>query len=195
MPEANKEREGPEMEDEVMDAPTVTITDEAGRSLICYVEHSLDLEGQEYLLLLPVDSPIEIFVWQAGEEDEEEAVLVEQDAEIDLLFPIASAVLQEQNLKLKRTAVALTVEGELPDVEEEDYEDEEDGFEEHEELQFLANFYHEEQEYAIYTPLDPFFILARLNEAGQPVLLTPEEMEKIEPLLPMIEDQLFDEME
>lgn len=180
---------------ESLDAPTVTLQDEAGRSINCYVEQSLEVEGEEYVLLLPVDSPVEIFVWQEGEdEDDEEAVLVEDDAQIDVLFPVAQAVLQEQNLTLKRTAVALTVEGDLPELVE-DEEADEAADEEHEELQLLASFYHEEQEYAIYTPLDPLFILARINEAGQPTLLTPAEFEKIEPMLPMIEDQLFDEME
>lgn len=177
-----------------MDAPTVTLTDEAGRKLLCYVEHSLEVEGQEYVLLLPVDYPVEVFAWQGDEnEEEEEAVLIEDEAELDRLFPIAKAVLAEQNLVLKRTALTLTVEGELPDFDEEDDDLEVD--EDHEELQLLANFYDEEQEYTVYTPLDPFFIPARLNDQGEPVLLSPEEFQKIEPMLPMLEDQLFDEME
>jgi Protein of unknown function (DUF3727)/Protein of unknown function (DUF1292) len=177
-----------------MDAPTVTLTDETGRKLLCYIEHSLEVEDQEYVLLLPVDFPVEIFAWQEDDDqEEEEAVLVEDDAELDRLFPIAKAVLAEQNLVLKRSALTLTVEGELPDFAEEEEEEEED--EEHEALQLLANFYEEEQEYTIYTPLDPFFIPARLNAKGEPVLLSPEEFEKIEPLLPMIEDQLFDDVE
>ena len=184
-------------EDDVIDAPTVTIKDEAGRSLTCYIEQSVEVEGQEYVLLLPVDSPVEIFVWQQGEEGEEdeEAVPVEEEAEIDKLFSIASTVLAEQNLILKRTAVALTVEGDLPELEEEELEDEMENGEDHEELQLLTSFYYEEQEYAIYAPLDPFFILARMNDQSEPILLTPEEFEKLEPMLPMIEDQLFDELD
>ncbi|KGF71461.1 hypothetical protein DO97_19490 [Neosynechococcus sphagnicola sy1] len=182
-----------EAEDFEMDAPTITLTDEAGRTLTCYVEHSLQLEGQEYVLLMPVDSPVEIFAWQEEDADDEAALPVDE-AEIDQIFPIAKAVLEEQNLTLKRTAITLTVEGELPDyLEEEEELDEEE--EDQEELQLLASFYHEEQEYTIYTPLDPFLILARLGADGQPQLLSPEEMEKLEPLLPMLEDQLFDELE
>ncbi|BAS54566.1 MULTISPECIES: DUF3727 domain-containing protein [Leptolyngbya] len=181
---------------ENMDAPTVTLTDDAGLTLTCYVEHSLDVEDQEYVLLLPVDSPIEIFAWQEnGEEDE--AVLVEDQETINLVFPIAKAVLEEQNLALKQTAVVLTVEGDLPDLDDEESWEgvESDGEDDQEELQLLASFWHEEQEYAIYTPLDPYFILARLDDNGNPHLLSQEELKKIEPMLPMIEDQLFDEME
>lgn len=178
-----------------MDVETVTVTDNDGRTLVCTVEHSLDLDGQEYVLLLPVDSPIEIVAWQ-GEGDDEEAVPVENDDEIELLFPIAKVVLEEQNLTLKRTAVVLTVEGELPESEEEEFEDEEsEEYEDEEELQFLASFYYEDQEFGVYAPLDPFFILARMDANDQPQLLSPEELEKIEPLLPMIEEQLLDQFE
>lgn len=196
---SNREWEGSDMDEEMEmeDVPTVTLTDEAGRSLLCYVERSLDIEGQEYVFLLPVDSPVEIFAWTETDDEDDEAVPVEDETEIDRVFPIAKAVLQEQNLTLKRTAVTLTVEGDLPDLldDEEDLDtDSEDG-EEQEEFQLLASFYEEEQEYAIYTPLDPFFILARMEADGQPQLLSPEEFQKIEPMLSMIEDQLFDEME
>ncbi len=174
-----------------MDAPSVTLTDEVGRALNCYIEHSLDVEGQEYVLLLPVDSPVEVFAWQEDAEDEE-AVPVEDEDEIDKIFPIAKAVLAEQNLILKRTAVTLTVEGDLPEAEEEEELENDEDEEEQEELQLLASFYYEEQEYAIYAPLDPFFILARMDADGVPNLLSPEEFQKIEPMLPMLEDQLFD---
>ncbi|MCZ0899856.1 DUF3727 domain-containing protein, partial [Microcoleus sp. HI-ES] len=42
---------------------SVTLTDEVGRSLTCNIEYSMNLEGQEYALLLPIDSPVEIFTW------------------------------------------------------------------------------------------------------------------------------------
>lgn len=198
MSQSNWGWENSDMEDDMdEDVPTVTIADDAGRTLTCTIEHSLQVEDQEYVLLLPVDAPVEIFSWQ-DEDDEEDPLPVEEDGEIDRIFPTAKVVLEEQNLVLKRTAVTLTVEGDLPDLDEEDdfLEDEaEEGDEYEEELQLLARFYHEEQEYAVYTPLDPFFIFARLDEEGNPQLLSPEEFKKIEPMLPMLEDQLFDALE
>ncbi|MEW6491259.1 MAG: DUF3727 domain-containing protein [Cyanobacteriota bacterium] len=175
----------------------VTLKDEAGRSLSCYIEHSLEVEGHEYLLLLPVDSPVEIVAWDEGEEeDEADATLIEDDEEVDIIFSDAQAVLAEQNLTLKRTAYTLTVAGELPAVDEEELltiEIEEENVElEPEQFQFLASFYHEEQEYGIYTPLDPLLFFAQKNEAGQPELLSPEEFKKVQPLL---EELLFDQLE
>jgi len=176
----------------------VTLTDDAGRHLSCYIEHSLVVDGSQYLLLLPVDSPVEIVVWDEDEEDEDEAdaTLLEDDEEIDLIFSDAQAVLAEQNLTLKRTAYTLTVAGELPPVEEEDIltiEVEEDNLEsEPEQFQLLASFYNEEQEYGIYTPLDPLLFFARRNQEGNAVLLSPEEFKIVQPLL---EDLLFDDLD
>ena len=182
-------------ENEHSHAGSVTLTDEAGRSLECYIERSLLVEDQEYVLLLPVDSAIEIFAWQTDGE-EEEAIQVEDEETIDQIFDIALAVLAEQNLILKRTAFALTVAGELPPVEDTELftlEIEDEGADiEPEQLQLLASFYNEEQEYAIYTPLDPLLFFARLTSSGKPELLSPEEFEKVQPLL---EEQLFDELE
>lgn len=181
-------------EDNYSPAGSVTLTDEAGRTLTCYIERSLWVEEQEYVLLLPVDYAVEIFAWQTDTE-EEEAIPVD-DATLDEIFPTAEAVLAEQNLVLKRTAFTLTVAGEIPPVEEAEIftlEIEEEGSElEPEQLQLLASFYNEEQEYAIYTPLDPLLFFARMNGGGKAELLSPEELRLVQPLL---QEQLFDELE
>ncbi|MGE5659434.1 MAG: DUF3727 domain-containing protein [Actinomycetota bacterium] len=178
------------------DEVCVTVTDETGRSLTCSVEYSMEVEGQEYVLLLPIDAPVEIFTWN-GDDADEAAIPVEDEAEIEQIFDTAKVVLQEQNLTLQRTGVTLTVAGELPEFPDEEPPEERSGEleSEYEELLWLASFYHQEQEYAIYTPLDPFFILARMNAEGEPELLSEEEFRKLEPMLPMLEDQFFDDME
>lgn len=172
---------------------TVTLTDETGRQLECYLEQDVEVEGETYVLLVPVDTPVSIFTWP--DEEEEEPILVDDDQEIEEIFDLAKAVLSEQNLILKRTAVALTVEGEIPELDELEDEDLDSGEEERDEYQMLASFYCNQQEYAVYTPLDPLLILARVDENGEPKLLSPEEFERLEPLMPQIEDQLFNGLE
>jgi len=192
MGKKNLDMEGSDME---MDDPTVTLRDEMGRSLVCYLELSFEVEAKDYVLLHPVDSPVEIFAWQADEVEDEDTLVDVEPEEIDKIFATAQAVLAEQNLTLKHTAIALTVEGEVPEVNEEEIltlEVENEQETEAEEFQFLASFYHEEQEYAIYTPLDPLLLLARLNANNQPELLSPEEFQKIQPIL---EEQFFSELE
>lgn len=177
---------------------SVTLTDEAERSLECYVEHSLKAEDSNYLLLMPIDSPVVIIAWD-DDEEASEATLLEEDTEIDQIFDDAKAVLAEQNLTLKRTAYTLTVVGELPPLEEDEILTLEMDEDEHnsqldslEEFQFLTSFFYQEQEYAVYTPLSPLLFFARQNQAGQLKLLSPEEFREVKSLL---EDLLFDELE
>jgi hypothetical protein len=176
------------------DAELVTLTDEVGRKLRCCIEHELELEGQTYLLLVPVDAPIEIFAW--NEDDEiAELVPVEEDEELNQIFADAHAVLSEQNLTLKRTAFTLSAVGELPVLDPTEVVtielDEEDEQLEPEDFQILARFYNEEQEYAICTPVDPLLFFGVADENGIVSLLSDKEAEQLQP---MLEDMLLDEI-
>ena len=177
------------------DAELVTLTDETGRKLPCFIERELELDGKTYLLLLPVDAPIEIFAW--NEDDEvAELVPVEEDEEIDRIFADAHAVLSEQNLTLKRTAFTLSAVGELPPLDPLEVVtielDEADDQLAPEEFQILARFYNEEQEYAICTPVDPLLFFGKTDENDLVTLLSENEAEQYQPLL---EDMLLDEMD
>jgi len=176
------------------DAELVTLTDELGRELPCYIERELELDGKTYLLLLPEDAPIEIFAWNE-DDDVTELVSVEEEAEVDRIFADAHAVLSEQNLALKRTAFTLSAVGELPPLDPTEVVtielDEEDDQLEPEEFQILARFYNEEQEYAICTPVDPLLFFGKADANGLISLLSEEEAEQLQP---MLEDMLLDEI-
>jgi Protein of unknown function (DUF3727)/Protein of unknown function (DUF1292) len=167
------------------DAPTLSLVDEEGRSLLCYVERSLAVKGTEYVLLMPVDPPVEIFAWAADEEsedDDEEMLIDIDDEELEDVFPTARAVLAEHDLILNRTALTLTATGELPEVAEEDIitlDIETDSEPNYEQFQQLAVFFYEEQEYVICSPLDPLLFFAQLNAAGQPELVSLEELQML----------------
>jgi hypothetical protein len=170
---------------ENMEEPeTMNLTDEQGRSLLCYVETTIKLANRDYVLLVPIDSPIEIFAWTEDEDDEDEEMLVDiTEDDIDGIFPSARAVLAEQDLILQRSAVTLTASGDLPDVQEEDIIsldiDDPSGKPNIEQFQQLASFFHNEQEYVVCTPLDPLLFFARLNAKGEPELLAPEEFQEL----------------
>ncbi len=169
-----------------IETPTVTLTDVAGRKLTCYLEYSLEANDTQYVVLLPVDSPVEIFVWPL-DEDADEPIPVDSSVEIaSEMFDLAKAVLAEKNLTLQQTAVMLTVAGELPELNQVEEEPDPDS----EALIHLASFYYKQQEYDVYALLDPLLLLARMNDAGSLELLSPEELSRIEPLLPEIEEQL-----
>ncbi len=80
-----------------------------------------------------------------------------------------------------RSAVTLTVTGELdePDqdeLEEENIEDDSESYE------LLVSFRVETEEYGLYIPLDPFFVVGKLND-GQALVVEGEEFDRIQPLI------------
>lgn len=163
----------------------VTLIDESGRTLDCVIEFSLKFSGQEYALLQPVDFPVEIFVVLADSDDEETLMPVE-DEEIEPIFDIARAILAEQNLLLKRTAHFLTVEGEVPladDVEIVTFEEDEESEQEEEYQPLGSKFFHQNREYAIYMPLSPMLLVARLRSGHKPEVLSPQDFQHIQPLI------------
>ncbi|MGD1703246.1 DUF3727 domain-containing protein [Dapis sp. BLCC M229] len=173
----------------------ITLTDEIDRSLHCTIEYSLELNGREYVMLLPLDLPVEIFTW--GPKDVEQASIpIDDESEIDQIFDTAKVVLEEQNLILQRTAITLTVTGELPEWDEEELDELDEDDEASEYYEELATFLYEDRKYAIYTPLDPFLIPARKSDNGKLELLSEEEFKQIQPMVQaMLEDKLFDGME
>ncbi|MBE9062743.1 DUF3727 domain-containing protein [cf. Phormidesmis sp. LEGE 11477] len=184
------------MLDEPTEYPVVSLSDEDGRQLACYVEKNIDVEGAEFLLLLPVNLPIEIFVWEPDEDDDDEAaeILVDvEDEAIDELFPSARAVLAELDLILERSAYTLTAAGDLPEADEDDCfsldisEDETHPVTE--EFQMLATFFHKDAQYTLCTPLEPLLFFAQRDSDGSIELVDPEDFQKMRSQL---EDKLFD---
>ena len=148
-----------------------------GNELFCYLEQLVSVEGEEYALLTPVDTPVSLFKINEKEEPE----LIEKIDKNEQILKNAEAVLQEHDLRLIRSAVTLTVSGELEepiyDELEEDYVDDES-----ESYELLVNFNLFDQEYGLYIPLDPFFIVGKLKDKGA-LLLEDDEFDKIQPLI------------
>ena len=159
------------------DAQTLLLNDANGKELFCYLEQLVIVEGQEYALLTPVDTPVSLF--KINEKDEPE--LIEKIDKNEQILKNAEAVLQEHDLRLIRSAVTLTVSGELEepiyDELEEDYVDDDS-----ESYELLVNFNLFDQEYGLYIPLDPFFIVGKLKDKGA-LLVEDDEFDKIKPLI------------
>ena len=104
------------------DVPTVLVRDGQGRQLLCFLEQLIPLDGHDYGLLTPVDTPV-CLVRIAEDDDEEDEVIEELDG-AEPILSVAEVVLQEHDLTLVRSAVTLTVSGELeePDADELDEE-------------------------------------------------------------------------
>jgi hypothetical protein len=167
------------------EVPTVLVRDGEGRQLLCFLEQLIPLDGNDYALLTPVDTPV-CLVKIAADEDSDDEVIDELDG-AEPILSVAEVVLQEHDLTLVRSAVTLTVSGELeePDPEELEEEIAEELAEEEEDdesdlYEMLIQFRAEGQEYGLFIPLDPFFVVARMQN-GEGILVEGEEFERVQP--------------
>ena len=159
------------------EAQTLILNDSNGNELFCYLEQIVKVEEKEYALLTPVDTPVSLF--KINEKDEPE--LIEKIEKNEQVLKNADAVLQEHDLKLIRSAVTLTVSGELEEpiydeLEEDSIDDESETYE------LLVSFNLLEQEYGLYIPLDPFFIVGKIVGQGA-TLIEDDEFDKVQPLI------------
>ena len=161
----------------INEVPTVLVKDSNGEALLCFLEQLIPVEGSEYALLTPVDTPVSLFrIAQEGDPE-----LIETVSSNEPILAVADVVLQEHDLTLVRSAVTLTVTGELdePDAEELEEEDLEDDSETYE---LLVSFRVEDEEYGLYIPLDPFFIVGKVKD-NEATLVEGEEFDKIQPII------------
>ena len=160
------------------DVPTVLVRDSEGKDLLCFLEQLIPLDGQDYALLTPVDTPVSLFRLQDACDPEP----ITSIASSEPILSVADVVLQEHDLTLVRSAVTLTVSGELdePDPEDLEDDDEDESDEESETYELLVSFMVDEEEYGLYIPLDPFFVVARMVD-GQAELVEGEDFDRIQP--------------
>ncbi|MCF2970149.1 DUF3727 domain-containing protein [Synechococcus sp. Nb3U1] len=173
---------------------TLVLRDEQDQLLKCEILRQVVVEDQTYALVTPVDAVIKVLVWEGEEEPSQpvngdadmEGILDEPDPEeLQAAMPTIQAVLGELNLTLQQNGFdILTIQGELPAVEDEDVLEIGESDEDAQEFQLLATFFYKEQKYGIFTPLDPILIYAALPEEGDPYLLTPDDP-------PELFDQLY----
>ena len=160
------------------DAPTLLLKDSSNDELFCYLEQIVKVEGTEYALLTPVDTPVTLF--KINEKDE--PILIEKIEKNEQILQNADAVLQEHDLSLVRSAVTLTVSGELEEPVYDDLEEDEVNKDESETYELLVNFNVLNDEYGLYVPLDPFFIVAKIVKNGA-ILVEDEEFDRVQPLI------------
>jgi hypothetical protein len=98
-------------------------------ALPCFVEDAIQIDGTEYLVMTPCLQPV---VLARFVEDDEESALapISDPVEIDRLFQDAFLALAEHELCLVRSAVVLTVDGDLSEFFDEDEDDLDDDLDE-----------------------------------------------------------------
>ena len=159
------------------EVPTLLVRDQKGNELLCFLEQIVPISGADYVLLTPVDTPVCLFNLSTDSEPE----LIKTIEKKEPILEVADVVLQEHDLRLVRSAVTLTVSGELDEPEPEELE-EKDFDDESETYELLVSFMAENKEYGLYIPLDPFFIVGKLED-GLATVVEGEEFDKIQPLI------------
>jgi len=125
---------------------------------------------------------------------------------MDDIFPVAENIVREEfdeELVLQRTPQTLTLVGELEDddieFDDDDDDDHDDDDEEEysgeDEVEVLLTFEHRDKEYNLVRLLDPVLLVGTVDSERPDlrVLLTPEESEKIMPILENIFLKYHDE--
>mmetsp|Transcript_12367 Transcript_12367/g.34039 ORF Transcript_12367/g.34039 Transcript_12367/m.34039 type:complete len:249 (-) Transcript_12367:251-997(-) len=170
--------------DEGVEIPFI---DETGSSFIdCYADCIAMLEGTEYTIGVPCDYAVALCYY-----DGDNLVPVEMnDPLMDDVFSVAESIVSEEfgeDLSLQRTPQTLTLVGELEDEEDEDEEDDDLDEDEsgEEEVELLLSFEFRGKEFNLVRLLDPMLVVAKAEPGREDVrrLLTPEESEKVMPLL------------
>lgn len=173
----------------------IPFIDPATNSFIeCYADSVVAIEGETYTIAVPCDYSVALCYF----DDDDQLIPIElNDPLMDDIFPMAESIVAEEfgeDLVLQRTPQTLTLVGELEDEDDEEEEDEgdEEGDEEDEEVEVLLSFEHRDQEINLVRLLDPILLVGKNNpddtvdseeEGGTRLLLTPEESDKVMPLL------------
>jgi hypothetical protein len=163
----------------------------------CYADSIANLGGVEYTIGVPCDYCVALCYF----EPDGNLVPVElNDKLMDDIFPVAENIVMEEfgeELSLQRTPQTLTLVGELED--DDDEEDEDDDFDEdddeeededspyagEEDVEVLLSFEHRGTEFNLVRLLDPVLLVGKRDPDRPDMrnLLTPEESDKIMPLL------------
>jgi|Transcript_17808 hypothetical protein len=153
----------------------------------CYADSIITVEDVEYTIGVPCDYCVALCYFEG-----ENLLPVElNDDLMDDIFPIAENIVSEEfdeELVLQKTPQTLTLVGELEeddrDDEDDDDNDDED-YGEEEEVEVLLQFEHRGKEYNLVRMLDPVLLVGKTDKERPDlrVLLTPDESEKIMPIL------------
>jgi len=152
----------------------------------CYADSIITIDSVDYTIGVPCDYCVALCYFEGSN-----LLPVElNDDLMDDIFPVAENIVSEEfdeELVLQRTPQTLTLVGELEDDarDEDDDDEDDDDFSDEEEVEVLLSFDHRGKEYNLVRMLDPVLLVGK-EDAERPdlrVLLTPDESEKIMPIL------------
>eukprot|EP00545_Synedropsis_sp_CCMP1620_P007738 CAMPEP_0119005370 /NCGR_PEP_ID=MMETSP1176-20130426/1674_1 /TAXON_ID=265551 /ORGANISM="Synedropsis recta cf, Strain CCMP1620" /LENGTH=225 /DNA_ID=CAMNT_0006957159 /DNA_START=53 /DNA_END=730 /DNA_ORIENTATION=- len=152
----------------------------------CFVDSVAEVDGVEYTIGVPCDHSVALCYFHG---DQLVPVELEDDL-MDDVYPIVESIVAEEfgeELVLQRTPQTLTLVGELEEEDMEDEEDDdmddEDADDGGEQVEVLLSFEHRDKEFNLVRLMDPVLLVGKEVEAGKRQLLSPEESDKVMPVL------------
>lgn len=174
--------------------PIPFIDRETNTFIDCFADAHCTLEGTTYTIGVPCDTAVALCKMEEG------ALVPIEDSELDDVFSIAAAVIEEEfdeELELQRTPQTLTLVGELEDEDDEGdeidgiemYDSDDEGIDDDEEsVEALLSFEHRDVEYVLVRLLDPVLLVGQLDEGDEleiqkRYLLSADEADRVMPKL------------
>jgi len=202
---AGKQPNDTPVEEEEEEEKEVVVRDpETDKTIECYVDQEITVEGTTYSLVYPCDRPVVIAYVDKEGDDEELVPLTDKD--VEKIFPAAYKACAAEDVELVNSAVVMTLQGDLPDEDDEDTDVDYGDVEEDQELvRVFTTFEESGVEYVVTEPLDPVLIVVkpdskvRKSKSAKPqfVLLTDDaELDKVMPAVnALLEEQAMEEEE
>ena len=152
----------------------------------CYADSIITVDKVDYTIGIPCDYCVALCYFEG-----DNLLPIElTDDLMDDIFPAAENIVSEEfdeELVLQRTPQTLTLVGELEDDEDDrdDEDDDDEDFNGEEEVEVLLSFEHRGKDYNLVRMLDPVLLVGKTDPERPDlrVLLTPDESEKIMPIL------------
>ena len=155
--------------EEVEDEPAVYVArcPDTKRVIECYLDTTVEVKGETYVVLHPCDEVVGI----AAFDEFGQADLIGIDSKLmDEVFPAAAALFEEDDIELMRTASVLTMQGDWEAEEaDEEWAEEEEEAASHEnsdedQVEVLSDFELNDDPYALVRIMEPTFLIGKMCE-------------------------------
>mmetsp|Transcript_16496 Transcript_16496/g.33684 ORF Transcript_16496/g.33684 Transcript_16496/m.33684 type:complete len:255 (-) Transcript_16496:478-1242(-) len=194
---------------------TIVVVDvDSGRTLECFPESTVSLDGVAYTICSPIDQPVMIATMSKTSAGERVLEPVDDADVLNSLLPKAVKELAADEIQLMQTGFFLTAvcsrddmfdedaeaEGEEADHDEGLVDDDDEGLDDddidevddQEEARVLSEFFVDGEGYFLCASEDPVLLLVRKNSSGEFVVPPENERAKVQPTIErMLEEELL----
>jgi len=150
-------------EDEDSEEEVVVTDQETGKTIECYIDQDVTIDGKPYYIVYPCDTPV-VIAYVDKEGDEEELIPVPEE-DIPRVFAGAYKACADMDTELVDSAVVLTLQG--YEDENEDDDDLGEAGDDEEFVRVITSYDENGVEYLITEPLEPVLIITKPDKSTE----------------------------